>query len=305
MDFGRSDRINRFPASLAIVQTQAALEEEDRFSVFDYHVHSTYSVDCNIPMEASCRAAIAAGVTEIAFTDHLDHEPADPGAGYYRREEYLRELDENRERFAGELTVLRGVEIDFNERITDQVERFVTAFGQDYDFIIGSVHYGHGGEIIFPEYFSSRSLDDVFLPYFDQVEGAVNTGWFDVIGHLDIPKRYAPKSHRVYDPLRYRERLAPIFDAMIDKGIGFEINTSGLRQTPRTSMPSGLIVRWYADRGGKLITTGSDSHAAQTVGAGIPLTLDMLQLCGIENVASFRKHEATLVPVAALQSRVA
>ena len=73
--------------------------------VFDYHVHSTYSVDCVVPMEMSCRAAIAAGVTEIAFTDHLDHEPADPGSGYYRPDDYLRELDENRSRFAGELTV--------------------------------------------------------------------------------------------------------------------------------------------------------------------------------------------------------
>lgn len=120
--------------------------------------------------------------------------------------------------------------------------------------------------------------------------------------HLDLPKRYAPKTHRDYDPLLFKERLEPIFDKMIANGVAFEINTSGLRQTPRTSMPSGLVVRWYADRGGRSITTGSDLHAAQTVGAGIPLTLDMLQLCGIENVASFRKHQATLVPVSTLQS---
>ena len=55
---------------------------------------------------------------------------------------------------------------------------------------------------------------------------------------------------------------------MIERGIGFEINTSGLRQTPKTSMPGPAVVRWYADRGGRLITTGTDSHAAQTVGAG-------------------------------------
>ena len=52
--------------------------------MFDYHVHSTFSVDCAIPMENSCRAAVAAGVTEIAITDHVDHVPADPGYGYYR-----------------------------------------------------------------------------------------------------------------------------------------------------------------------------------------------------------------------------
>jgi histidinol-phosphatase (PHP family) len=47
--------------------------------VFDYHVHTEFSVDCKVPMSDSCRAAIAAGVTEIAFTDHVDHQPADMG----------------------------------------------------------------------------------------------------------------------------------------------------------------------------------------------------------------------------------
>jgi histidinol-phosphatase (PHP family) len=154
--------------------------------------------------------------------------------------------------------------------------------------------------MIFPDYFAPRTMDDVFLPYLDQVQRAVETGWFDVIGHLDLPKRYAPKTHRDYDPARYRERLEPIFDAMISRGVGFEINTSGLRQTPKTSMPGPAVVRWYADRGGRLITTGTDSHAAQTVGAGLMKTLQMLTLCGIDAVASFRGREATLVPIATL-----
>lgn len=269
--------------------------------VFDYHVHSTYSVDCVVPMEDSCRAAIAAGVTEIAFTDHVDHEPADMGYGYYRPDAYLEEVDRVRQQFAGELTVLRGAEIDFNERIADDVARFVDAYGREYDFVIGSVHYGDDGEIIFSDYFKGRSLDDVFLPYLERVEAAVNTGWFDVIGHLDLPKRYAPKTHRTYDPGRYRERLGRVFDTMIERGVGFEINTSGLRQAPRTSMPGPVIVRWYVERGGRLITTGTDSHAAQTVGAGVSKTLDMLCLNGFEAVASFRRREPTLVPIAALR----
>lgn len=271
--------------------------------MFDYHVHSTFSVDCNIPMETSCRAAIAAGVTEIAITDHVDHIPADPGYGYYRAEDYLREVERMRDLFAGELTVLRGAEIDYNESTLEHVARFVGQYGSQFDFVIGSVHYAPDGAMIFPDYFSERTQDEVFLPYFDQVQRAVETGWFDVIGHLDLPKRYAPKTHRDYDPARYRERLLPIFDAMISRGVGFEINTSGLRQTPRTSMPGPAIVRWYADHGGRVITTGTDSHAAQTVGAGLEKTLHMLTLSGIDAVASFRGRKATLAPIATLRPK--
>ena len=119
---------------------------------------------------------------------------------------------------------------------------------------------------------------------------AVETGWFDTIGHLDLPKRYAPKTHRDYDPARYRERLLPIFDAMIARGIAFRDQYLGIcGRSPKTSMPGPAVVRWYADRGGTLITTGTDSHAAQTVGAGLAKTLDMLALCGIDAVASFRE----------------
>lgn len=237
-------------------------------------------------MAASCRAAVAAGVTEIAFTDHVDHEPSDPGCDYYRAEDYHRAIEAVRSEFGSDLTILAAAEVDFNEAIAAKVERFLSS--QRYDFVIGSVHYAVGGEIIFPAYFNGRSLDDVFVPYFDQVKLAIETGWFDSIGHLDLPKRYAPASHREYDPLAYRDHLEPVFAALIECGVAFEINTSGLRQTPKTSMPGPAIVRWYVEAGGQLVTTGTDSHAAQTVGAGLPKTLDMLELCGISSVAAFR-----------------
>ncbi|MBA2518304.1 MAG: histidinol-phosphatase HisJ family protein, partial [Chloroflexia bacterium] len=247
--------------------------------MLDYHVHSDFSIDCDTPMAVSCRAAIAAGVTEIAFTDHLDHETADPGFGYYRPEEYLRSIEAVRQEFAGQLTVLAGVEIDVNDRIAPAVERFITRYGASYDVIIGSVHYTTSGELIFPAYFRGRSLGDVFVPYLRQVQFAVETGWFDTIGHLDLPKRYAPAAtHGTYDPIQYRTYLAPIFAALIERGMSFEINTSGLRQTPRTSMPGPAVARWYVEAGGTLITTGSDSHVAETIGSGLARSLAMLQL---------------------------
>lgn len=269
--------------------------------MFDYHVHSNYSVDCAIPMRAQCDAAIAAGVTELAITDHLDHEPADPGFGYYRVEDYLREVEQVKREYAGRLTVLAGVEIDYNERIAPLVGAFVGRYGRAYDFTIGSVHYGEGGAIIFPDYFAGRTEEDVLRPYLDRVQAAVETGWFDTIGHLDLPKRYMPRTHRSYDPLAYRERLRPIFRAMIDRGVSFEINTSGLRQTPKTSMPGPAIVRWYVEEGGRFITTGTDSHAPQTVGSGLAKTLDMLVLCGIDEVSSFRGRRRTQRPIADLR----
>ncbi|MBA2753859.1 MAG: histidinol-phosphatase HisJ family protein [Chloroflexia bacterium] len=266
--------------------------------MFDHHVHSTFSIDCRVPMDLSCQAAIAAGVTEIAFTDHVDHEPADPGHGFYRYEAYRAAIEDARRRFGDRLTILTGAEVDFNPRISAQVEAFLAS--TEFDFVIGSVHYDLDGELIYPRTFTGRSLDDVFRPYFADVLAAVETGWFDSIGHLDLPKRYAPGTHRTYDPLAFRDLLRPIFAAMVARGVAFEINTSGMRQVPRTSMPGPAVVRWYVEAGGRLVTTGTDSHAVRTVGAGLGTTLAMLGLCGIAEVQSFRGRTRTPVPISQL-----
>jgi len=265
--------------------------------LFDYHVHTEYSVDCATSMAASCTAAIDAGITEIAFTDHIDHQPSDPGFGYYRIDDYFRSLDAVREEFGDRLTILAGAEIDFHTDTYDAVERFVNANLERYDFTIGSVHYAAEGELIYPPVYERLSLDEVFTPYLEQIEAAVRTGWFNSIGHIDIPKRYLPKSQRTYEPADIWKRLQPIFRAMIESSVGFEINTSGIRQAPKTSMPGPSIVRWYADAGGRRITTGTDSHTERTVGAGVPVTLEMLRLCGVSNVMSFRNRQGTPVPI--------
>jgi histidinol-phosphatase (PHP family) len=269
--------------------------------VFDYHVHTTFSVDCNTPIDASCVTAIEHGVTEIAFTDHLDNQPADPGYGFYRPDDYFAEIDRVRELYGDRLVILAGVEVDYHDDTREIVEQFMMEWGSRYDFVIGSVHYGEKGEIIFPEFFEGRSLDDVIYPYLDQVERAVRTGWFDTIGHLDIPKRYMPATHQEYDPICYRDRLMELFKQLVANNVAFEINTSGIRQRPKTSMPGPAIVNWYREAGGSRITTGTDSHAAKTVGVGLAKTLDMLRLCGIDSILSFRHRTGTPVSIQSLK----
>lgn len=272
--------------------------QESSSQMFDYHVHTTQSADCDTPVLASCEAAIAAGVTEIAFTDHIEHEPADLSYGYFQYSTYMEDLERARDQFGDRLTILAGAEVDFNTSIASEVAEFMGS--HDFDFVIGSVHYGDAGEIIFPEYFAERSIVDVMKPYLEQIQAAAETGWFDTIGHIDLPKRYRPVETLPYDPLATEVELRSALQAIIDVGMSFEINTSGLRQGPRASMPGPRIVDRYVQMGGKLITVGSDSHVTETIGAGIPETLEMLQLCGIEGVSSFRQRQRTTVPIQSL-----
>ena len=273
--------------------------------MFDYHVHSDCSVDCDEPMGATCQAAIAAGVTEVAFTDHVDFEPADESTGYYDAERYFTELAQVRAEYGDRLTILSGAEVDFNTRRALEAEAFLAR--HEFDFVIGSVHFylptgGGEAEMVYPSIFADRTSDEVYTGYLDQVREAAATGWFDSIGHMDFPKRYAPETHRDYDPLRYRKNYEAIFHELIRTGTAFEINTSGLRKVAQAGLPGPAVVRWYADVGGTRITTGSDSHEAGTIGSGIATTLAMLKLCGIDDVLSFRNRVGTPVAIDSLRS---
>jgi len=264
-------------------------------SMLDYHVHTTQSADCTTPIFDSCEAAIRVGVTEIAFTDHIEHEPADMSYGFFDYTAYMRDLEIARDRYGDRLTILAGAEVDFNTGIASEVEAFLGR--HQFDFVIGSVHYGADGEIIFPQYFDLRSITEVMKPYYEQIQAAAETGLFDTLGHIDLPKRYRPDAAGAYDPLECRSELVHALRAMIDQLISFEINTSGLRQPPRTSMPGPQIVDFYVSLGGALITVGSDSHVPDTIGAGFHRTASMLELCGITELSTFRNRHRTSVPL--------
>src|SRR5689334_15243549 len=76
----------------------------------DYHTHTDNSLDCKTSMPAMCQSAIASGLTEIAFTDHLNHHLLDIDLGYYDPERYFADIDACRRQFP-QLTMRTGVEV--------------------------------------------------------------------------------------------------------------------------------------------------------------------------------------------------
>ena len=40
--------------------------------MYDFHLHSNFSVDCKVPPEDMVKEAIKMGLKAICFTDHID-----------------------------------------------------------------------------------------------------------------------------------------------------------------------------------------------------------------------------------------
>lgn len=259
-------------------------------TVGDYHVHTRFSLDSSEEMDRQCLAAIERGISEIAFTEHVDHDVCDAESrAHYRYQEYCEELERNREQYGDRLTILRAAEVDWNDSIRDEVAQFVS--DHDFDFIIGSVHnlnHTYVGFTTIEEMGGPRKMYDDYL---DQIRGLVDTGIPSVIGHLDLPRRYHGVSMAEVDARHYEERLRDIFRLAAERGVGFEINTSGLRRGKGVTYPEPDVLAWFVEEGGNVLTVGSDSHKAADTGHSIRDIYRQLVDLGIDWRTSFAGGE--------------
>lgn len=265
-------------------------------TIGDYHVHSTFSIDCQEEMENQCRAAIAAGITEIAFTEHVDHDACDAESReHYNYVAYSAEIERCRELFGEQLTILKAAEIDWNDTVAADVQEFLA--GHEFDFIIGSVHNLDHRYVGFDTLESFGGPRKMYEDYLQQVEGLVSTGFPCVIGHCDLPRRYHNVSPLEVDPEYFEERLRHIFRLAAERGVGFEVNTSGLRRDIGVTFPEPAVIAWFIEEGGEIVTIGSDSHKATDTGHSIVEIERQLAELGIDWRYSWASGKAERVPL--------
>jgi len=230
--------------------------------------------------------AAARGLKEICFTEHIDFDPTDSCYGTFNYALYLNQIDEARGLFGNVMSIRCGVEIDYQDKYRSQIRDFFD--GKKFDYIIGAAHYVNG--IILENhnrYFPGKTASEAYMPYFDNTLAAVETGLFDCIAHLDLCKRYGVRYLGPFNWEPYRERIEEILRAVISKDMALEINTSGLRQSPKDIYPTEGILSLYRSLGGSHITVGSDSHKVEDVGAGVIHALGIARNTGFNAVSVF------------------
>ncbi len=261
---------------------------------FDYHLHTTHSVDGFASMSDVCRQAAALGLSEIAITDHLDSNPSDTGAGKFDPQRYLADLTPLQTEFAGRLAIKAGVEVGEPQEYRDITESLAA---YPFDVIIGSVHYvGHRG--VHAELFDEIPMDQAVEACLDLDLDIATCGLVDVLGHLDYFQRYTCQRHLpLFDPLRHEKRIREILDAVIRHDLALEVNTSGVRQQPKVCFPGRTILAWYYEMGGRAVTTGSDSHYVEHVGANLGDACRLLRDVGFDSLCVFRRRQRQTIPL--------
>lgn len=260
----------------------------------DCHVHSTFSPDAEDTIDSMCEAAVAAGLSEICFTDHADFEPRDESFGYMRFEEYRKAIQQAANKWDGVLRIGAGVEADYQTWYTGQVEEFLA--GRHFDFVLGSVHWVDSLSMT-GEVFDRYGVEGAYRRYLENVLGAAKSGLFDALAHLDFIKRYAFEKYGQFPLKVFSSEIETILKVIIDKGIALEINTSGLRRPERETLPGLETFKLYRQLGGELITIGSDAHRVRDLGSGILQTVDLMRGVGFRYIAVFRNRRPEFITI--------
>lgn len=261
----------------------------------DYHTHSRISPDAGTSMTDMARAAAAAGLDEICFTDHV--EPIVWGGtelrGPYDWKALAAEFNAA-ERAMGERIRLRlGIELGDAPWDFAHTERLM-ADAPMLDFVIGSVHMlseRFGGTDLY--FFAPRDEDEVragIADYLANVQRLAEWGKFSVLGHLTLPLRYLNENrgfHLTFDG--FESQVEQILRTLIQNGCGIELNTN----RGNTPLPDEKWLRMYRELGGEIITLGTDAHSPRYVGCAVREGQRLLRDCGFKKFCTFEK----MVPI--------
>lgn len=269
----------------------------DNFFAIDYQVHSFRSHDGKAAIQAQCARAVEVGLEEIGFSEHKDFDPADPVVDYFDYEAYMAEIEAARQEWGSRLKIRAGVEIDYQLWFEDKIAAYLAA--HPFDFVIGSVHYVERQMLMTPEYNQGRTAQKAYQDYFHAVGDSVRSGLFDILGHLEYANRRGIAAWGPYRTEEYREDLAELMDLVIEKGLTFEINTAGLHQNLGITYPAAETVALYAERGGKLLSIGSDAHHPDQLAHAYSIAAQLALSNGLTHVTTWHQRQATLVPLKA------
>jgi len=239
-------------------------------------------------MARSCEQAQAIGLPAIAFTEHLEFTQGGDGdaiegiatdARWWSRiklldvDGYLAAVDDCRQRYQG-LRIRSGVEAGETHLFAASASAIVR--GHSFDRVLGSLHaVPYQGKLVAADaLFGSMTDDEVMRYYFAELLRLIDgSALFEVLAHLDFPRRYWPQGAHLYREESFEEEYRTVLRALAGSERVLEINT-------KSPLASVDLVRWWRDEGGTAVSFGSDAHLPSRVGDRFKLAVDVVEAAG-------------------------
>lgn len=239
-------------------------------------------------MQQMCQGALANGVSLIGFTEHYDLLPDDPCYDYLDLPGWWTELERCREQFAGQLTILAGIELGEPHRFPEQMRRVLGE--HPWDYALGSLHWV-GDQLIFGADYFQQPAERAFGEYFAELQTMIEAGEFDILAHMDVVKRFGFDVYGEFRIERYETQVRAVLRSLAEKDLALEINTSQLRRPVRETSPARPVVDWFGEEGGQRITLGSDAHQPDHIGHALQFAAAEAAAAGFPQASWYKQRK--------------
>lgn len=273
----------------------------------NYHSHCSFC-DGRAPLEEFVKEAIRQGFYSYGVSSHAPLPfPTQWTMEWEQMEAYLDEFKNLRSKYADEIELYVGLEIDYlNEESNPSVARFTEL---SLDYRIGSVHllYDAAGEVVdidcSPAVFKERvdrhfngDVLRVVRMYFDRLFRMVELGGFDILGHADKMHYNASCYHPgLLDEPWYEALMKDYFSLVASRGYLVEINTKAY-DSLGTFYPNSRYWELMKEYQIKILVN-SDAHYPERINAGRMEALRLLQAKGFATVAELHQGSWREVPI--------
>lgn len=277
----------------------------------DYHIHSEFSDDSNIPMEEQIEKAISLGVHEMCFTDHVDYGIKNDwtdeeilwrggdGIGIAASErvplmnvnypEYFYKLDRMKKIYGDRITIRNGLEFGIQQHTIPRYQKLLREYGNKLDFILLSIHQVDDQEFWTGDFLTGKTQEECHFRYYTELLNVIKQFQdYDALAHVDLISRYDPCGTIAYKKIE--GILTDIFNRVIADGKGIELNTSSWHYKLSDTTPGREILKLYYSLGGRIITIGSDAHTPKYIADHEAEARQILKEIGFSEIYTFEKH---------------
>ena len=253
----------------------------------DLHNHTAFCNHATGTIEEYVQTALTQKMDIFGFSDHAPMNFDTYRMRLDEMETYEKEVLHVKEKYAGQIEILLGYEVDFLEGYIEQ-----SVLEREVDYLIGSVHYLGNWGFDNPEFigeYKNKNMDDVWQKYFDAIEKMAKSNLFDIVGHLDLIKvfNYLPKKD-------VRLIAKEAMNAIKNANMVVEINAAGLRKPIGEQYPSHPLLEMMAERDIS-ISFGSDAHEIEHIGFKKEEIRALAKSYGYKKCATFKNRERILV----------
>lgn len=254
--------------------------------IYDCHIHSTFSTDSKMQIEAAIKKAKEKEIGLIV-TDHMDINYPLEGNFIFDCEKYFNEYEKYRSK-----EFLIGIELGLRDDCINENRELIKKY--TFDYVIGSIHVVDGVDIFQPGFYENREKKESYLHYLNFMYKCIKEcDFIDSLGHINYVTRYAKYQDTELYYNDFKEIIDEILKIIAQREKAVEINTRRL-ENKIAALNMLDILKRFKELGGKYVTVGSDAHNIDSIGANFDIAIDLANRADL-SVVYFKNRQPNYV----------